>query len=620
MSIEVLSKFKKLDEIDHVLTRPGMYIGSTEKKTISESHLIDINGNVSYKDITIIPGFFKLFDEIVSNSVDHSKRPEGKHINQISIFVDDYSITVSDNGGIPVIHHPEYDSWIPDFIFSELRSGTNFNDEEERTGTGQNGIGCKATNIFSTEFKVSTSDGKNSFECTYSNNNRDKSDIVIKPNKTKFTIVTFKPDLSRFGLDKIDLDHFNMILRRCWEIKATNPHLNVYFNFQELKLSSFKSFCELFVKDVLYVSNDMWKVGIGHSDNGFKHISFVNSTATYQGGNHVDYIADRLVAEIRDVIEKKTKQKIKPSEIKNHFYLFIDATIINPKYDSQTKERMITEVSSFGSKIEFDEKFIKSILKSDVVKQILEWAERKKQMEDMAALKKAQKDEQKDSYLDIKKYEPATDTDRSKCVLMVGEGDSARNSLIAAKTPQRGIFCLKGKPINVVDMEYVELVANEEFNNLRKILGLELGKKAKLDELRYSRLLVATDQDLDGFHISGLVINMIDILWPELIDNGFVYRLDTPIIKAYIGKTLYEFISIQDYENWASKQTKNFKVHYCKGLGGHNNVDFKRYMDDPKYHRKLIRENEEDTDHLRIAFDKGKNSADRRKEILEILE
>ena len=160
MSKKIEDKYKKLDDISHVLLRPGMYISSVKPHT-SKKYLFK-NESMSLYDITYIPGFLKIFDEIVMNSIDESKR-SGSKLNTIKIYIKDDYITIWDNGGIEVVKHKDHDEWIPEMIFSSLKAGSNFNDDEDRLGSGTNGVGSSLVNIFSKEFSISTCDGINSF-------------------------------------------------------------------------------------------------------------------------------------------------------------------------------------------------------------------------------------------------------------------------------------------------------------------------------------------------------------------------------------------------------------------------------------------------------------------------
>lgn len=615
---EIYTKFKKLDEIEHVLLRPGRYLGSTSPHE-TVTYLIN-NGKIEYRAVKYNPAFVKMFDEVISNSVDFSKKPEGKHLNKIEVTINQLTgeISVWDNGGIPVVVHPEYDQYIPDFIFGELRSGTNFDDDEESISTGQNGEGSSLVNIFSKRFMVETADGKKKFTRIYSNNNRDRSTIKIETTKLKFTKISYIPDYERLKVE-LDKDHYDKLVRRVWEIAACAPHIEIKLNGYYVNCKSFEDFIKMFSKEYVYIDLGKWKLGFAHSkDDGFKHISFVNTTNTYNGGTHIDYIMNMVVDKIRDHIEKKTKQKVKPSDIKNHFMMFVDATINNPRYDSQTKENLITEVRDYGSVLVLPEKFINKIINSSIVKEIIEWAENKKKLEELLALKNKQKDNQKASLKHIIKYEPATEkVDRKNCTLFICEGDSALNPLMSARDPKKhGLFPLKGKPLNVRDVKIADLLKNDELFNLIKILGLEIGVKAKIEDLRYGRLVVAPDQDYDGHHIFGLCLNLFQTLWPELLTQKFIHKLETPLIKVDMGKTSYEFFEKAEFDAWALKQTKSFKSKYLKGLGGNSTESFKRFMFEEKYMTPYTIQSEQDILALDIAFDKGDGAADRRKQWL----
>ena len=223
---EISKKYQLLDEIEHVLKRPGMYIGSTKPHTSQEWILKD--GMYEKEELTYNPGFLKLFDEIISNSVDEHKR-SGK-INQIKVVVKDNSISVWDNGGIPVLQHPEHKVWIPELIFSNLRAGSNFNDEEGRTVAGTNGVGASLVNIFSNKFKIETADGKKRYVQLFTKNMSVKGDAKTSASTQGFTEISYEPDLSRFEMQALDEAHIKMMRKRVIDIAAANPGLKLEFN------------------------------------------------------------------------------------------------------------------------------------------------------------------------------------------------------------------------------------------------------------------------------------------------------------------------------------------------------------------------------------------------------
>lgn len=612
MTKKVEQIYRKLTEVEHVLDRPGRYIGST-KTEVQHTYVID-DASVKWRDVTHNPAFLKLFDEIISNSADFSKREEGKHLNEIRVDIDRESgkISVYDNGGIPVVKHKEYDQYIPDMIFGELRSGSNFNDEEESTGTGQNGEGSTLTNIFSTEFTVDTADGSNRFLCTYHDNMSRKDKPAITKSKKSYTKISYIPDYNRLGIT-LDEENYTMLVRRVYEIAATNTHLKVYLNGTHIKFKAFKDFAALFSTNRIDFGTPRFQVSVFHSKNGFKQIGFINSTNVFQGGTHIDYVMNQVITGIREHVKKKTKQDVKPSDIKNHFFLMINATIDKPRYNSQTKELLLNAPKDYGTELKIDDKTIKAIIKSDIVAEIIAWAEHRKALEEAAAAAEKNKKLKKSNGLrDLTKYEPATSKVRAKCTLFIAEGDSAAKALQSARNPEfHGILPLKGKPVNVRERKLSDLLENKELVSLMQIIGLQFGKEPSLSELRYGRLMIAADQDLDGYHLCGLTINNFQQLWPGLFKKGFIYKLDTPIVRVVQGKNEFEFMNQTDFENWKSKQTKAYTSTYLKGLGSNDTKYFKRYMNEGKYHVPLTIEDDSDDEALTLAFDTSK--ADERK-------
>ena len=381
MSKKIEDKYKKLTDIEHVILRPGMYIGSIKPHTATKWVLGE--EKMTQRELTYNPGFLKIFDEIITNSVDESKR-EGSKLNTIKVTIKNDVISVWDNGGIPVIKHQEHNEWIPEMIFSNLKAGSNFDDDDSRTWAGTNGVGSVLVNIYSKKFTISTCDGKNQFDQTFTNNMRDRTEAKVVKGTKKHTEITFATDFEKFGLEKIDEDHYKMIEKRIYDLAACNPSLKIYFNGTLINLNSFEDYIKLYTDDYFFEcnKNKSWSIAIAISENGFQQISFANSTETYDGGTHVDYVMAQIVAQLREFFLKKHKVDIKPTELKNHMTLFLDSTVINPSFSSQTKEKLITEVKEFGTTFDVSAKLVQSILKSEIVNSILDWIEQKKNVDD----------------------------------------------------------------------------------------------------------------------------------------------------------------------------------------------------------------------------------------------
>lgn len=584
-----ISKYKLLDQISMILHRPDTFVGAIDAKTISSYIIRDGGQDASWETITYSPALLKLFDEILQNCYDHSKRPEGKHLTKVDININPMTgmISLSDNGGIPVVFHPDYQMHIPCMIFGHLNSSSNYDDSEQREGGGRNGLGSKLTNIFSTFFKVETADGVNKYEKTYEDNLQKQSEPKISASKNKGTKITFHPDYARLNCS-LDADNYGMLITRVYEVAACSPHIKMTLNGKPIDVSNFKDFVGKFREDnedMLFVENTHWRIGVMSSgSDGFKHVSFANAIHTWQGGTHVDYLADQLVEGVRDYIKKKTKQDIKPAELKNHFFLMVDCTVYNPRFSSQTKEHMNLAIKDYGTTFRFDEAFFKKLIKTDIVQDIIEWVINKKKLQDMKDLKSLGKDKTKNTFKMIEGYESASQkNNREECILFICEGDSALNPLLSARDPQKhGIYPLRGKPLNLETAPADRIKKNTEVKDLMAILDLEFDEIAT--NLRYGKIVLSTDADMDGQHIQALMINNFKAKWPNLLTEGRVCYLRTPIVRITLGKQKMEFFTEQEYEEWQSQNpNKKPQVKFLKGLGGHSTADFKKYMFEEQY-------------------------------------
>ena len=610
MSIE--KRFKKLDDITHVLQRPSMYIGSIKPHTSKK--FIYVDGKMESTEITYNPGLLKIFDEILTNSVDEHKRP-GSVLNTIKINFIGNKIQVWDNGGIPVVKHKEEDQWIPEMIFSNLKAGSNFDDSEDRTWAGTNGVGSSLTNIFSKEFTISTCDGKNSFFQVFSNNMRDKTNPTIKRNKANHTCISFLPDYEKFGLAELDESNLNLIKKRVIDIAGCNPTLDIYLQDELIKIKSFEDYIKFYKEDYFFETNKdkSWFLGISHSSEGFQQVSFVNSTETYDGGNHVDYIMNQVIVQLREYFQKKHKVDVKPSELKNHIGIFLCSTVINPSFSSQTKEKLITEIKDFGYTFEVSEKLIKSILKSEIVNSVLDWIQQKKSADENKLARELNKNLSK---IKVEKLIDAKGKDRWKCSLALFEGDSASSAFRKYRDPQtQGAFSLRGKFINAMEITNQKLVGNNEVVNLMGALGLKLGQKVVPGTLRYGRILLYCDADHDGSSIVGLLLNFLYKYWPELFENPMVYKAETPIVvvKNHKSKKKISFYVQEDYNNWLeTATTKDWDIEYKKGLGALVDDEYKEIINNPRLTQ--ITSDEFSKKYLNIWF--GKDSDLRKTELL----
>jgi DNA topoisomerase-2 len=626
-------KFRKLSEIEHCLLRPGRYIGSITPHTSQEYiPVVKSATDVSMvrREVTYNPGFLKLFDEVISNSADHSKRPEGKHLDTIRVEVDQSKgeISIFDNGGIPVVKHAEYNQWVPEMIF-ELRAGSNFDDDDQAMLTGQNGEGAALTNIFSRKFVVETCDGKNKFKMIFEDNsqNRKPAKVESAAGVKGFTRITYIPDFEKLGMTGIDQDNLDMLIARVYQVAAVNTHLKVYFNGTRVMTRSFKDYIEMFVgKDgeYAYDETEHWKVGVASSEDGFQHISFVNGTHTKIGGTHVLYVGMQIWERIREYIKKKHKVDIKPSELRQHMTLFIDCSIVNPRYSSQTKDDLITEVKDYKTSWTAPDKMINKIVKSTIIQNILDWAAAKQYQEEMRELRKLNKETDKADPRRVEKFSDAFEKkERHKCVIFLTEGDSAAKSVQAGrgKNPYIASFPLRGKPLNVREKDTKRILENEEIKKILTIIGLKLGEKVtSIAQLRFGRIAFTTDADVDGAHISGLLMNLFDHFWPELFDLGVICVFRTPLVKVILkDKTVLEFFTEREFKEWEKtdgQKLKGWTHKYYKGLGTSTAAEFKNYFENmDNYLFKIEMADKEDKDAIDLAFNSQR--ADDRKKWLE---
>ena len=614
--VNLANKYQQKTDKQHILDNPDTYIGSVEKIESEQWILNEAGDKIIEKHIEYIPGLFKLFDEGIVNCRDHVVRMQQAMsginkencipVTNIDITIeDDGTITMyNDGNGIDVAEHPEHKIWIPELIFGHLRTSTNYDKSEKKIVGGKNGFGFKLVLIWSTYGSVETIDHIRGLK--YRQEFKNNLDEICKPSITKcknkpYTKITFKPDYSRLGIPGLTPDIISLLKKRVYDVAAvTDKNLKVRYNSGLVPIKNFQQYIDLYIGDKslaprVYEDSGpegRWEYAVALTPtNEFSQISFVNGIHTAKGGKHVEYILNQITRKICDLIEKKKKVKVNPNSIKEQLILFLRCDIENPAFDSQTKDYMNTPSSKFGSRCDVSDKFIEKVAKMGVMEAALQLTE----VKENKAAKKTDGVKTK-SIRGIPKLTDANwaGTEKSRdCVIIFCEGDSAKAGIISGLSSEDrniiGVYPMKGKILNVRGEPIKKISENKEIAEIKKILGLETGKKYSTIEsvyqnLRYGKVLFMTDQDLDGSHIKGLGINLFQSEWPTLAEiPGFIGFMNTPILKAKKGATELNFYNDGEYEEWKKENDiKGWKIKYYKGLGTSTGKEFKEYFENKK--------------------------------------
>ena len=382
------------------------------------------------------------------------------------------------------------------------------------------------TNIFSRKFVVETVDSvnKKKFVQTHSNNMLDKTPakITSAANTKSYTKITFIPDYPRFSMENLEDDAILLIKKRVYDcIANTRSNISIYLNGEKIKGKSFTDYIKYYFEDSKVIADQniqtikgtefIWEYAIVPSETHYEQVSFVNGNCTNLGGKHVDYILYQIINKIKELLETKKKLKdVKPNFIKEKFFFFLKATVINPSFNSQTKETLTTPIKDFGCKIEVTDAFINKIYKSSIIDEIVEFCKLKENTN------LAKTDGKKQNKIYIPKLEDAIYAGTAKsqqCTLILTEGLSAMTFAMWGRSvvgPEKfGVFPLKGVILNVRDASVSQLINNEEINNIKQIVGLKENHEYKdTSNLRYNKIMILTDSDSVTFDTPCIVKNI----------------------------------------------------------------------------------------------------------------
>jgi DNA topoisomerase-2 len=600
--MDIEKKYVKLTPIEHIKKRPDTYIGSIKTQAIESWVLSPDKKSMIRKNLLYAPGMFKIIDEIITNAGD--RLTEDPLCNTVKI---NYSLNeectsmqmhVFNNGdGIPVVEHPKWGVYIPTLLFGNLLSSSNFDDNKKRKAGGRNGLGAKACNIFSEKFVVETVDMGTGlkFTQTWKNNmavaTPPRVKKVSEKVKTKpYTKISFVIDLALFGLTQVNRDILDVVDKRVFDLAATvGGGKNVYLNGKKVTVNNFKKYIGLFTppdsKTVYECTGSDWTVGVSYKqDQGYAQVSFVNGVSTSNGGNHVRYVENQVVDRLCDYLGNKAKTKVKPAYVKEHLHFFVNSMITNPTFTSQTKEELKTPEKEFRDTCALSDSFFKKIENIGITKYILQFLKFK---QDAMLTKIDGKKSKRVAGIDKLTDASWAGTVKSgQCILVLTEGDSAKGLAMAGRRQygnnRMGVFPLKGKLLNIRDVSVKKVSENEEIKNIMKILGLKYNHSyTGLDALRYGKVMLFTDSDVDGIHIKGLLLNFISYYWPSLIYLGFITFLPTHLVRATRRSSVIDFMTMQDYYKWKKQKgasISGWHIKYYKGLGTSTRKDAIEYF------------------------------------------
>ena len=613
-------KYKSMSDIEHVLFRPGMYVGSTKAETMYGFLYNKETNKMEQTEYSVCPAMLKIVDEIISNSCDEYRRDDNLGLTKVSVFINkkENSVTVSDNGGIAVVKHKEAGCLLPEFIFGRLRTSSNYNDDEDRSGVGTNGVGSSISNIFSSKFIIKTCDGKKKYSRSWSNNMSVLNDdlIIEKAKKNEHgTSTTMFIDMSRFGASEIDETFCRCVLTRCVSAAASNPGLevsyadtgteSVTFKFSSLKEYAVSLYNIIEEENLLVCHKDSDKEFLVYP-NGNANIGFVNG-AECNNGTHIKAIRNEIDASLSYILKKKHKIDVTSRQCDNCYTLFCNMTIANPSYDSQTKDTLTTPPGKFykdGNKaFSIPDSVIRKCCQGELVNNILDWYRQKTSAEDQRTLRKLTREAAKglnrpDKYIDCASKKAG------ERQLWIFEGDSAKAAFRSCRNPrtQAGLI-MRGVPKGAYGVKYTELIKNEVYSDILKVTGLKLGVPYKKEDLKFSKIVISSDMDNDGHHIAGLLQQFFS-LWSGLFEDGVVVRSVSPIIIAKKGKESKCYYNIREYKKDESK-LKGWTVKFAKGLGGLNMEESKIMYQSPRFETYRLDDGYEDSFALWFSDDAG---------------
>ncbi|MES2731632.1 MAG: DNA topoisomerase IV subunit B [Bacteroidota bacterium] len=599
---------KSLDWREHIRLRPGMYIGKL--------------GDGSAQD----DGIYVLVKEIMDNSIDEHMMGHGK---VIEIKITDHRVEVRDYGrGIPL-------GKVIDCV-SKINTGGKYDSGAFQKSVGLNGVGTKAVNALSSYFKVqSFRDGKTKI-AEFNQGMLTSESHEATTSKRNGTLISFEPDNTVFKNYRYIPQFLD---NQIWYYAFLNAGLTINFNGQEyvsqnglLDLLKRKIEEDSVRYPIIHLKGDDIEIAFTHGNQyGEEHYSFVNGQFTTQGGTHLAGFREAIVATVRDFFDINRKKKFDPADIRASIVGAISIRVQEPVFESQTKTKLgslnmapdgipVRKFIGDFVKKELDNYLHKHKESADSLERRIQQSQRER--EDIAGIKKLANERAKKANLHNKKlrdcrihYTDLKNEDRYNSTLFITEGDSASGSITKSRDVQlQAVFSLRGKPLNCFGLTKKIVYENEEFNLLQHALDIEDG----LETLRYNRIVIATDADVDGMHIRLLMLTFFLQFFPDLVRNSHLYILDTPLFRVRNKKETRYCYTDEERQRAIAKLGPKPEITRFKGLGEISPEEFGKFIGDNIRLEPIILRKDTSITKL-LTYFMGKNTPERQRFIIDNL-
>ena len=596
---------RSLDPLEHVRLRPGMYIGKLGDGSSSDD------------------GIYVLLKEVIDNSIDEFIMGAGKTID---VKINDNKVEVRDYGrGIPL-------GKVVDVV-SKMNTGGKYDSRAFKKSIGLNGVGTKAVNALSAYFKVESVRDNQSKSASFERGILKEESPIEETTKRRGTGIVFIPDDTIFKNFKFRNEY---VVRMLKNYVYLNPGLTINYNGEKFysenglrDLLAENNNEEDFLYPIIHLKGEDIEVAISHSKTQYseEYYSFVNGQNTTQGGTHLNAFKEAYVKTIRDFYKKN----FDPSDVRKSIIAGLSIKVMEPVFESQTKTKLgstemgegmptvRTYINDFISR-NLDDFLHKNNEIADAILRKIMQAQRER--EELAGIRKLAKDRAKKANLHNRKLRDCrvhlTDTKDERALqstLFITEGDSASGSITKSRNvTTQAVFSLRGKPLNTYGMTKKIVYENEEFNLLQAALNIE----DSMDDLRYNNIVVATDADVDGMHIRLLLITFFLQFFPEIIKEGHLYILQTPLFRVRNKQQKIYCYSEEEKQAAIEKLKGKPEITRFKGLGEISPDEFKDFIGEDIRLDPVMMDKSIHTEQL-LEFYMGKNTPDRQEFIINNL-